>query len=320
MADKEGEETGELFSNDGNFLERFKKLEEEKKKKEEEKEKKKLTAPPGPTIPGRRKNMKLHPPGTKKSKVSTVETETNVNTSNETTAPSTSEGASKPKRKSRWGDWSQPSTDEQLVMSTINSFSTPNMDERIQRVQQQIIEQQELHRATIEIQKATRGVPQADREAKTFTSTEKEHMMRAKEMEMTAEKSEELTTAAQGKHFIGDFLPPEEFLKFMERTKAAKDKIELSDYNDKKLTESNIGYKMLQKAGWKEGEGLGSNEDGIKAPIKQDNVSVDHSGVGMSKPSDAKERDDEFDVFRKRMMLAYRFRPNPLNNPRRPYY
>lgn len=44
---------------------------------------------------------------------------------------------------------------------------------------------------------------------------------------------------------------------------------ELSDYNDKKLTESNIGYKMLQKAGWKEGEGLGSNEDGIKAPIKQ---------------------------------------------------
>ena len=41
-------------------------------------------------------------------------------------------------------------------------------------------------------------------------------------------------------------------------------------------------------------------------------MSVDHSGVGLSKPSDAKERDDEFDVFRKRMMLAYRFRPNPL--------
>ena len=26
---------------------------------------------------------------------------------------------------------------------------------------------------------------------------------------------------------------------------------------------------MLQKAGWKEGEGLGSNEDGIKNPINQ---------------------------------------------------
>ena len=73
MADKEDEEKGELFSNDGNFLERFKKLEEEKKKRdEEEKEKKKLAAPPGPTIPGRRKGMKLHPPGTKKSKGATT--------------------------------------------------------------------------------------------------------------------------------------------------------------------------------------------------------------------------------------------------------
>ena len=40
-----------------------------------------------------------------------------------------------------------------------------------------------------------------------------------------------------------------------------------SDYTDHKLTDSNIGYKMLQKAGWSEGEGLGSKEDGIKAPI-----------------------------------------------------
>lgn len=39
------------------------------------------------------------------------------------------------------------------------------------------------------------------------------------------------------------------------------------DYTDHKLTDSNIGYKMLQKAGWSEGEGLGSKEDGIKAPI-----------------------------------------------------
>lgn len=43
----------------------------------------------------------------------------------------------------------------------------------------------------------------------------------------------------------------------------------VSDYEDSKLTDSNIGYKMLQKAGWKEGEGLGSNEDGIKNPINQ---------------------------------------------------
>ena len=32
----------------------------------------------------------------------------------------------------------------------------------------------------------------------------------------------------------------------------------------------------------------------------------------MAKSNDIKEGDNEFDIFRKRMMLAYRFRPNPL--------
>jgi splicing factor 4 len=35
---------------------------------------------------------------------------------------------------------------------------------------------------------------------------------------------------------------------------------------------------------------------------------------------EVEEGDDAFDQYRKRMMLAYRFRPNPLNNPRRAYY
>lgn len=39
---------------------------------------------------------------------------------------------------------------------------------------------------------------------------------------------------------------------------------------------------------------------------------MDQSGVGMAKSNDIKEGDNEFDIFRKRMMLAYRFRPNPL--------
>ena len=32
----------------------------------------------------------------------------------------------------------------------------------------------------------------------------------------------------------------------------------------------------------------------------------------MEKPGELSTNDDEFDVYRKRMMLAYRFRPNPL--------
>ena len=66
-------------------------------------------------------------------------------------------------------------------------------------------------------------------------------------------------------------------------------------------------------------------------------LSFDQSGVGESLPGEVKEDDSQYDVYRKRMMLAYRFRPNPLvsavlsdietnnlfstqNNPRRPYY
>lgn len=35
-------------------------------------------------------------------------------------------------------------------------------------------------------------------------------------------------------------------------------------------------------------------------------------GLGIEKPDDVSRDDDEYDAYRKRMMLAYRFRPNPL--------
>lgn len=40
--------------------------------------------------------------------------------------------------------------------------------------------------------------------------------------------------------------------------------------------------------------------------------SLDGQGLGMERPADLEKDDDEFDAYRKRMMLAYRFRPNPL--------
>jgi hypothetical protein len=37
------------------------------------------------------------------------------------------------------------------------------------------------------------------------------------------------------------------------------------------------------------------------------------AGAGLgANPSQAAEGDDEFDTYRKRMMMAYKFRPNPL--------
>lgn len=149
-----------------------------------------------------------------------------------------------------------------------------------------------------------------------------EHQLRRMEMDKTREWAEQLTQMGRGKHFIGDFLPPDELEKFMETFKALKEGHEpdYSEYKEFKLTVENIGYQMLMKMGWKEGEGLGSEGQGIKAPVNKGVTAVDGAGFGIDRPADLSKDDDEYEAFRKRMMLAYRFRPNPLNNPRRPYY
>ena len=60
-------------------------------------------------------------------------------------------------------------------------------------------------------------------EDKAMEAWEKEHKQRAQEMEKTVDKAAELTDSAKGKHFIGDFLPPDELAKFMEKVKAIKE-------------------------------------------------------------------------------------------------
>ncbi|XP_069505216.1 SURP and G-patch domain-containing protein 1 isoform X2 [Ambystoma mexicanum] len=149
-----------------------------------------------------------------------------------------------------------------------------------------------------------------------------EHQLRCMEMEKTREWAEQLTEMGRGKHFIGDFLPPDELDKFMETFKALKEGKEpdYSEYKEFKLTVENIGYQMLMKMGWKEGDGLGSDGQGIVNPVNKGVIARDGAGFGIDRPAVLSKHDDEYDAFRKRMMLAYRFRPNPLNNPRRPYY
>uniref|UniRef100_A0AAY4EL92 SURP and G-patch domain-containing protein 1 n=1 Tax=Denticeps clupeoides TaxID=299321 RepID=A0AAY4EL92_9TELE len=149
-----------------------------------------------------------------------------------------------------------------------------------------------------------------------------EHQLRKMEMEKTREWAEQLTDMGKGKHFIGDFLPPDELEKFMETFKALKEgrDPDYSEYKEFKLTVENIGFQMLMKMGWKEGDGLGSDSQGIKNPVNRGTTAVGGAGFGIERPAELTSNDDEFDAFRKRMMLAYRFRPNPLNNPRRPYY
>ncbi|XP_037954066.1 uncharacterized protein LOC119684169 [Teleopsis dalmanni] len=149
-----------------------------------------------------------------------------------------------------------------------------------------------------------------------------EHKLRCAEMEATQAWAQALTKQSEGKHHIGDFLPPEELKKFMEQYEAKKNnrQPDLSDYKEYKLREDNIGFQMLQKLGWKEGQGLGTDGAGIVDPVNKGPQREGNQGLGVTSSSTPENCDNVYDAYRKRMMLAYRFRPNPLNNPRRAYY
>ena len=64
--------------------------------------------------------------------------------------------------------------------------------------------------------------------------------------------------------------------------------------------------------------GLGARASGITAPVGVGGANG-AMGVGMANPGEVTKDDDPFDQYRKRMQLAYKFRPNPNNNPRRAY-
>uniref|UniRef100_A0A7C9CV66 G-patch domain-containing protein n=1 Tax=Opuntia streptacantha TaxID=393608 RepID=A0A7C9CV66_OPUST len=54
---------------------------------------------------------------------------------------------------------------------------------------------------------------------------------------------------------------------------------------DRQLTSSNVGFRLLQKMGWK-GKGLGKNEQGITEPIK--------SGIRDPKLGIGKQEEDDY--------------------------
>ena len=47
---------------------------------------------------------------------------------------------------------------------------------------------------------------------------------------------------------------------------------------------------------------------------------AERAGLGSDRPGEINEDDDEFDQYRKRMMMAYRFRPNPLVSGLQKFY
>ncbi|WCJ18966.1 SURP and G-patch domain-containing protein 1-like protein [Euphorbia peplus] len=141
--------------------------------------------------------------------------------------------------------------------------------------------------------------------------------------EMPPPPSLQAGPAALGKrgHHMGDYIPQEELEKFLASCndvvaqKQARESLERS-----KIQASNVGHKLLSKMGWKEGEGLGSSRSGMSDPIMAGNVKKDNLGVGAHAPGEVTAEDDIYEQYKKRMMLGYKYRPNPLGNPRKAYY
>ncbi|KAI9116464.1 hypothetical protein K1719_012631 [Acacia pycnantha] len=152
-------------------------------------------------------------------------------------------------------------------------------------------------------------------------AAQEEKMKRPKQSKDEMPPPASLQASSKKGHHMGDYIPQEELEKFMANCndaaslKAAKEAAEKA-----KIQADNVGHKLLSKMGWKEGEGLGSSRKGISDPIMAGNVKMNNLGVGANNPGEVTPEDDIYEQYKKRMMLGYRHRPNPLNNPRKAYY
>ncbi|XP_043910717.1 SURP and G-patch domain-containing protein 1 [Protopterus annectens] len=186
-------------------------------------------------------------------------------------ADSSASSCTKKRKKSRWG----PEEDKVNVIATPPLPDTPALSVSIMQQMFDMIMKHKQAMAEMQImwEKAIRDHQHeydSDEDVDNDQGTW-EHQLRKMEMEKTREWAEQLTEMGRGKHFIGDFLPPDELEKFMETFKALKEGREpdYSEYKEFKLTVENLGYQMLMKMGWKEGEGLGSDGQGITAPVNK---------------------------------------------------
>ncbi|KAH0461804.1 hypothetical protein IEQ34_009379 [Dendrobium chrysotoxum] len=122
-----------------------------------------------------------------------------------------------------------------------------------------------------------------------------------------------LQASSRKGHHMGDFIPQEELEKFFASCNdAVAQKTSLETAARSRIQSDNVGHKLLSKMGWKEGEGLGSAKAGRADPVMAGNVKLNNLGVGAENPGEVTPEDDIYEQYKKRMMLGYKYRPNPL--------
>jgi splicing factor 4 len=118
-------------------------------------------------------------------------------------------------------------TDHNLLAYAMNSFGTTQLSEedwikcedhyKVHLLYNEMLRKREQ---LAKLERAGKHKYEYDSDEEVDGGGTWEHKLRSAEMEATDRWADELTKQAEGKHHIGDFLPPHELDKFMEKVRA----------------------------------------------------------------------------------------------------
>lgn len=142
------------------------------------------------------------------------------------------------------------------------------------------------------------------------------------------------------KHHIGSHIPEAELAEFEKNCRSAngqEDPQSSSNGCEVKISSDNKGHQLLRKMGWSTEKTIGgghretspssSSSSSVRRIVTAEEMmkKAQHGGSTLGVGSgtathQVTEQDDIYEQYKKRMMLGYKHRPNPLNNPRKQYY